>query len=107
VPAEDRRFPMPNGPSTDQSPRGCCEHIGARPRERRSSKLGSDGYQLDRRVRAIPADHCIFAKSPEGSRQLRHQAFNLSRGLSSCTRESAVVCLTKSLAISLSRPAPP
>jgi hypothetical protein len=55
----------------------------------------------------MPGVHRIVGKAPEGLRQVEHQALNLSRGLSSCTREFAVVCLTRNLGISLSWPAPP
>jgi hypothetical protein len=41
--------------------------------------LGGDGYQLTPwGLRPVPGYRCIVGKSPDGSRQVRYQALNLS-----------------------------
>jgi hypothetical protein len=41
-----------------------------------------------------------LARGPEGSRQIGHQALNLSKPFSSRSRPSAVVCLSRGVAVS-------
>jgi hypothetical protein len=62
---------------------------------------------LARRVRPVLGYQRIVGKSPEGSRQIGHQALNLCEPFLPRSRESAVVCLSRSFAVSLSRPVLP
>jgi hypothetical protein len=75
-------------------------------RERRGSHLAAAPSPAGR-VRPVPGDQCIVGKSPEGSWQIGHQALNLSRSFAPRSRQSILGCLSRSFAVSLSRPVPP
>jgi hypothetical protein len=47
-----------------------CEwQVGGTAGEHDDARTGSDGCQLDRRVRPVLGDHCLVGKTPEGSRR--------------------------------------
>ena len=66
--------------------------------------LAAAAPSLARRVRPVLGYQRIVGKRPEGSRQIGHQALNLCEPFLPRSRESAVVCLSRSFAVSLSGP---
>ena len=90
MPVEDQRLPMPCRPSTDQGHAVAAStsrgHAG-----QNDVAARRDGHQRNRRVRPIPADHCIVAKSREarGSSGIRPST---SPGPSHCVATSLLWC---------------
>ena len=75
----------------------CLWHAGGTAGENGDAPhLAPAAPSLARRVRPVLGDDCIVGKSPEGSRQIGHQALNLSRVFSPRSRKSAVMRLSRS-----------
>jgi hypothetical protein len=66
-----------------------------------------DGAPLGRKLRPVAGGHCIVGKRLKGSRQAGHESFNLSRSFSLRSCKSIVVWLSRSFAVSVSRPVLP